>query len=66
VAAFEGFGVIIRNLGRWSMLFLIGGVFNIIGILFIGSGTGLSGYLLITRIEQFSQKLNSPILPTFV
>ena len=48
------------------MLFLIGGFFNLIGILFISSSTGLIGYLLVTRIDQFSEKLNSPILPTFV
>jgi len=66
VAAFEGFGLIFRNLGRWSMLFLIGGFFNLIGILFISSTTGLTGYLLITRIDMFSTKLNSPVLPVFV
>jgi hypothetical protein len=48
------------------MLFLIGGFFNLLGILFISSGTGLIGYLLITRVEQFSSKLNSPVLPTLV
>jgi len=45
---------------------MIGGVFNLIGILFISSCTGLIGYLLITRIAQFETKLNSPVLPTFV
>jgi len=48
------------------MLFMIGGVFNFIGILFISSCTGLIGYLLITRVSEFSSKLNSPVLPTFV
>ena len=48
------------------MLFLIGGSFNFIGKLFIASGTGITGYLLITRVAQFSEKLNSPILPTAV
>ncbi len=65
-AAFEGFGLVFRNLGRWSMLFLIGGMFNILGYLFISSGTGLVGYLLITRIEKFSKDLQSPIIPTMV
>ena len=37
-----------------------------IGKVFISSGTGIIGYLLITRVEQFSSKLNSPILPTTV
>ena len=48
------------------MLFLIGGSFNFIGKLFISSGTGIVGYLLITKVEQFNSKLNSPILPTTV
>jgi len=48
------------------MLFLIGGSFNFIGKLFISSSSGIVGYLLITRIEKFSTKLNSPILPTAV
>ncbi len=65
-SAFEGFALVFRNLGRWSMLFLIGGFFNMFGILFISSTTGLIGYLLITRISQFNNNLNSPVLPTFV
>jgi hypothetical protein len=48
------------------MLFLIGGSFTFIGKLFISSGTGIIGYLLITKIEEFNKKLNSPILPTTV
>jgi hypothetical protein len=48
------------------MLFLIGGSFNFIGKLFISSGSGIVGYLIITRVEQFNTKLNSPILPTAV
>jgi hypothetical protein len=48
------------------MLFLIGGIFSFFGKLFISSCTGLIGYLLITRLEQFNDKLNSPVLPTFV
>ncbi len=66
VAAFEGFALVFRNLGRWSMLFLIGGFFNIIGIAFIAVCSGLIGYLIITRVDEYSSKLNSPVLPTFV
>lgn len=65
-AAWEGFALIVRNLGRWSMLFLLSTVFNFIGKLFIAACNGLIGYLLITRISMFSDKLNSPILPTTV
>lgn len=66
MAAFEGFALVFRNLGRWSMLFLIGGFFNIIGIAFIACCSGLIGFLIITRVEEYSTKLNSPVLPTFV
>jgi membrane protein DedA with SNARE-associated domain len=48
------------------MLFMIGGIFNIIGYLFISSATGLVGYLLITYIDYFNTKLNSPVIPTMV
>ena len=41
-------------------------MFNLIGKLFISSSTGVIGYLLITRVDQYSEKLNSPILPTIV
>jgi len=65
-SAIEGFGLIFRNLGRFSMLYMIGGLFNWLGILFVSSSTGLIGYLLITRINQFDEKLNSPVIPTIV
>ena len=65
-SAFDGFATVIRNLGRWTALSLIGGVFNLIGKLFIAVITGLLGYIIITQAEQYNSKLNSPILPTVV
>ncbi len=62
-AAFEGFGLIIRNLGRFSMLALIGGMFSLIGTLFITVGSCIIGYFLITRVHYFSDELNSCVLP---
>jgi choline transporter-like protein 2/4/5 len=62
-AAFEGFGLIIRNLGRFSMLALIGGIFSIIGTIFITVGSCIIGYFLITRVHYFSDELNSCVLP---
>ena len=35
-------------------------------MLFIGSGTGLVGYLIITRVSYYNDRLNSPVIPTFV
>ena len=62
-AAFEGFGLIIRNLGRFSTLALIGGMFSLIGTLFITVGSCIIGYFLITRVHYFSDELNSCVLP---
>ena len=48
------------------MLMLIGGVFNLIGRVFIGIATAFAGYLIITEVPDYKDKLNSPILPTLV
>ena len=66
VSAFEGFAIIVKNLGRFSALTLIGGFFNLIGVIFIGAASGMVGYLVITEVDYFADKLNSPVLPTFV
>jgi len=65
-AAADGFGVVIRNLGRFTSLTLIGGIFMMLGQLFIGISTGIIGYVLITRINSINSQLNSPVLPTVV
>lgn len=65
-AASSGFGVIVRNLGRFSALTLIGGIFMFIGLLFIAAATGITGYVLITELPEYNTQLNSPILPTTV
>ena len=62
-AAFEGFGLIIRNLGRFSMLALVSGIFSVVGTLFITVGSCIIGYFLITEVEYFSKDLNSCVLP---
>ena len=64
-SAWEGFGIIVRNLGRFSTLFLIGGFFNLFGIIFISAASGLIGYLVITEVDYFALKISSPVLPTF-
>ena len=62
-AAWEGFGLIIRNLGRFSTLAVIGGIFSIIGTIFITVGSCIIGYFLITQVDYFSKDLNSCVLP---
>ena len=65
-SAFDGFAIVIRNLGRWTILTMIGGIFNSIGKLFIAGVTGVAGYVIITEVTKYSEKLNSPLLPTLV
>lgn len=48
------------------MLAIIGGFFNLIGKVFISFLTALAGYVVITRVDRYKDKLNSPILPAFV
>ena len=62
-AAWEGFGLIIRNLGRFSALAAISTVFTFIGTIFITVGSCIIGYFLITNVDYFSKDLNSCVLP---
>ena len=64
-SAWVGFGLLIRNLGRFSSLILIGTFFSIFGMLFIAAASGVIGYYVITEVSYFSEKLNSPVLPVF-
>ena len=66
VSAFEGFGLLIRNLGRFSTLILLGSFFSLFGTLFIAAASGFTGYFVITKINYFSQELDSPIAPTIL
>ena len=62
-SAFEGFGLIIRNLGRFSVLTLVSGIFSLVGTLFITVASCIIGYFLITNVDTFSDELNSCVLP---
>ena len=62
-AAWEGFGLIIRNLGRFTALAAISTIFTFIGTIFITVGSCIIGYFLITNVEYFSKDLNSCVLP---
>ena len=62
-SAFEGFGLIIRNLGRFSVLALVSGIFSLVGTLFITVASCIIGYFLITNVGTFSDELNSCVLP---
>jgi len=62
-AAWEGFGLIIRNLGRFTALAAVSTVFTFIGTIFITVGSCIIGYFLITNVDYFSKDLNSCVLP---
>ena len=62
-SAFEGFGLIIRNLGRFSVLALVSGIFSLVGTIFITVASCIIGYFLITNVDTFSDELNSCVLP---
>jgi len=65
-AAWEGFGLIVRNLGRFTVLTAIGTIFTVIGTIFISVVSGVIGYFLITKVSYFSDELNSCVLPVVV
>ena len=65
-AAWEGFALIVRNLGRFSTLAFIGSLFTAIGTIFISVSSAIIGYFLITEVSYFSEKLNSCVLPVVV
>ena len=65
-AAWEGFALIVKNLGRFSTLALIGSLFTTIGTIFIAVSSAIIGYFLITQVPYFSDELNSCVLPVVV
>ena len=65
-AAWEGFGLIIRNVGRFSSLTAIGGIFSIVGTIFITVASAVVGYFVITKVEYFNAELSSVVLPVIV
>ena len=62
-AAWEGFGLIIRNIGRFSALAAVSLIFTFIGTIFITVGSCIIGYFLISNVNYFSENLNSCVLP---
>ena len=65
VAAWEGFALAVRNLGRFSVLTLLGKLFSYIGTLFITASSGIIGYLVINNYGFLSEEIDSSFLPVF-
>ena len=64
-AAWEGFALIVRNLGRFSALEAIGKIFNAFGIIFVAGCSGLIGFLCLEYIPYFKKQITSAVLPVF-
>ena len=64
-AAWEGFALTVRNLGRFSILTLLGKLFSTIGTLFICVSSGIIGYLVIQYYGFLKEDINSSFLPVF-
>lgn len=62
-SAWEGYALIVRSLGRFSALSFIGSMFTFISSIFIGVVSSVIGYFVITEHDDFSESLNSCILP---
>ena len=62
-AAFEGFALIVKNLGRFSSLILLGSLFSLLGTIFISIASGIIGYFVITKVDIFADKVQSLVLP---
>ena len=62
-AAWEGFGLVIRNLGRFSVLALLGGVLSLFGTILITVASAVIGYFIITYVPYFKVEVNSFVLP---
>jgi hypothetical protein len=62
-AAWEGFGLVIRNLGRFAVLGFLGGILSIFGTIFITLASAVIGYFVITNVPYFNDELNSFVLP---
>ena len=58
--------IVFGNIGRFSALAAVSGIFTFIGTIFITVGSCIIGYFLITNVNYFSENLNSCVLPVVV
>ena len=65
-SAWEGYALIVRNLGRFSALSFIGSMFTFFSSVFIGVASCVIGYFIVTQVNEFSESLNSCILPVII
>ena len=64
-AAWEGFALMVKNLGRFSVLTLLGKLFSNIGTIFITVASGIIGYFVIENYGFIVDDIDSAFLPVF-
>jgi len=65
-SAHDGYYLIFRNPTMFSLVSGIGKIFIFFATLFIVFSSTILGYLMITKINNFSTILYSPVMPTIV
>ena len=65
-AAKDAIVLLIKNPGRFAVVNGLGSVFILLGKLFICALSTFVGYILITEIPKYKDKIYSPILPVIV
>jgi len=66
LAAKDAFFIILKNPLRFGVVSSIGGVFILVGKLFISGLTTLGAYLYITESDNYSDSVYSPFIPTLM
>jgi len=66
LAAKDAFFLILRNPIRFGVVHGIGTIFILFGKVFVASITALGAFLVITRWDEYSEKIYSPFFPTLV
>jgi hypothetical protein len=64
-AGCDAFNLMVRNGVSFGITFGLGGIFNLLGRLFVTSASIVIGYLILTRDIELSKKITSPIIPCF-
>ena len=65
-SAKDAFFLILRNPVRFGVVGGIGSIFTLFGKVFVASITALIGFLVITKVDRYSEELYSPFIPTFI
>ncbi|CDW78517.1 UNKNOWN [Stylonychia lemnae] len=66
VSAMNGFLLIIKHAGKFSLVAGIGNIFMVLGKMTIASLTCLFGFLIIENWEEIHEALDSPVMPLAV